>query len=221
MDETKLEIIQLEAGLKVALQAETKLGVVNARGEVIYVGSHHFRVRCTRSLPEDDLEPNQEVRISLANRPGMLPVTTHFIRILDSDNRIAILRLPSGNWQQNRRAFFRGDVETKVVVLRGDGTRVEGMTHNLSGGGALIRVDAPLGMRESIQVILEFHGRESVGAKARVVRVVELGDLQLFGIQFTDISTREQNNICRMVLVGEFEARRAEMRELTGRSGIR
>jgi len=35
----------------------------------------------------------------------------------------------------------------------------------------------------------------------------------LYGIKFLDLSGRDQNYICRLVLVEEFENRRAEIRD--------
>ncbi|MCP4679414.1 MAG: PilZ domain-containing protein [Deltaproteobacteria bacterium] len=218
MEESKTEVIQLETGLKVQVQTDTLIGSVSSRGEVIYVGSHHFRVRCRKVIYEEDLEPNQEMKITLANRKGMLPIVSRFIRVYDKDPRVLILKLPSGDWQQNRRAFYRGDMTTDVVVLRNNGTRAHGKTINLSGGGALVQIDSALKMGEEVQIVLKFATSDSIGTKARVVRVSELKDGEYYGVMFMDISTRDQNHICRLVLVDEFEARRAEIRELSNRT---
>ncbi|MCP4604988.1 MAG: PilZ domain-containing protein [Proteobacteria bacterium] len=221
MNEPNVLIIQLETGQKVLVQAETPVGPLSARGEVIYVGSHHFRVQCRTPLAQDDFRPGQELKVSLAEKSGMLPVTTHFIRILENNPRILILKLPSGKWQQNRRDFFRGTVEAKITIFRSNGTKISGKTINMSGGGALIETDVPLEMNEEIQIAVEFSGGESVGSRARVVRTSESQSGEETGIKFMDISNRDQNYICRLVLVDEFENRRAEIRELTGRTVTR
>ncbi len=218
MDDLGVQIIQLETGQKVLVQAETSMGPVNSQGEVIYVGGHHFRIRCKSSNIQNNLVPDQDVRVSLSDKSGLLPVVTQFIRSLDKDPRILILKLPSGKWRQNRRAFFRGDLETNITIFRSDGTRVQGRTVNLSGGGALITIDTPLKLHEEIQIMVEFNKKESVGSRARVVRMSESKTSEEFGIKFVGISNRDQNYICRLVLVDEFENRRAEIRELTGRT---
>jgi c-di-GMP-binding flagellar brake protein YcgR len=141
--------------------------------------------------------------------------------VLEKDQRTLILKIPIDNWQQNRRAFFRGDMEVQIFAIKSDGTRLHGRTANLSGGGALIALDGPLVMHEVIQLVLEFGRDESISVKAQVVRVDKKKDSELYGMKFLDLSSRDQNTVCRIVLVEEFENRRAEIRELTQRSGNR
>ena len=221
MDEKTTQFLELNVGRKVAVAADTSMGPVSTRGEVTYVGSHHFRVRCKPKIPENYLVVNQEIRVSVTEQSGVLPLTTQFVRILEKDPRIVILRLPDGAWQRNRRAFFRGEIELDVILIRKDGTRLEGKTVNLSGGGALLNTDVPLQLNEEIHVAIRLSDSEEIEAQAKVVRSNKTSEGDEFGIHFFRITNRNQNYICRIVLVDEFENRRAELRDLTGRSGNR
>ncbi|MDJ0765161.1 MAG: PilZ domain-containing protein [Myxococcota bacterium] len=221
MSKTRKHIIALENGQNLQIQLDTQAGSMNTRGKVIYVGSHHFRVRCKSRLPVRRLEPNQDVKISLTERKGVLPITTRFVRVLEKDPRVVILRLPTGEWQRNRRAFFRGEMVRDITVLRRDGSRIHGKTINVSGGGALIHIGKPLNIREEVQIAILFDNKETVTVRARVIRLNESPEMDKFGIKFVDITNRDRNYICRLVLVGELEGRRAELRELTGRTAPR
>ncbi len=218
MGHSSVLFIELEFGRKLIIQADTPKGPINMRGEVVYVGSHHFRVKCDTPFPTGYLDPDHEVRLVLASQPGMLPVTTNFIRIVDKKPRIVILSLPSGSWQRNRRAFFRGEVEVSVILIKNDGTRVHGKTMNLSGGGALIQVEEQLKVNEEIDMEISFSDQEKASARVKVIRIDHANDCDELGVKFIEISDRDQNHICKIVLVSEFENRRAEIRELTGRT---
>jgi hypothetical protein len=76
MDEKNVTVIDLQEGRKVLVQADTPMGFVAVRGEVSYVGNHHFRVQCTKPLRPGLLEPNQKVKITLVEKEDVLPVTT-------------------------------------------------------------------------------------------------------------------------------------------------
>jgi len=107
MTEANATVIDLREGRK-SLSKQTPNGFVALRGEVSYVGNHHFRVLCGKPLRLGTLEPSQKVKITLVEEKDILPVTTYFVRALEKDQRTLIFKMPTDNWQQNRRAFFRG-----------------------------------------------------------------------------------------------------------------
>ncbi len=210
---------RLEFGRKVLVQADTPMGSVRISGRVTDVGSHSFRIKCSSPIPKDDLHPGQTLTISLVDKKGVLPVTTGFVRILDEDLHVMVMRLPSDDWRQNRRAFFRGEIALPAVILRSDRTRLQGMTSNISGGGALVVLNAPLKMGEEFHLTIQITKKETIGARAQVVWSMfdEEQGVGHYGINFMDIKPRDENRICRLVLVNEFEKRRSEIRDISDR----
>lgn len=214
--------INLETGTRVFLQIDTDIGHFSSSGVVISMGSHAFRIRCDVPLPAEELETNQEVKLSLAKKKDMLPVGTRFLRVADDDPHTVVLQTPEGGWRRNRRSYFRAEIEMPVLIIRPDEPRIEGTTVNVSGGGALVASAAPLRARDEFQIIVKIPKQEPVGARGRVVWArydEESGGL--YGVKFIDINRRDQNRICRMVQVHEFEQRRSELKELTTRNVVR
>ena len=213
-EQTDSFLFELQQGLRVNIQADTARGHFSVRGEVIYVSNHHFRVACDTRVPAKTLKPKQEVRIFIEGRSGISPITAGFIRFLEEGSHVLILSLPSGSLYRNRRAFFRGEIEIPVALKRKNGDIVHGTAKNISGGGLLVSLEKPLQKNEEIEADILLSETEVISAHARVVRVVENDEGTDHGFKFTDIRRRDQDRICRIVIVQEFENRRAEIREL-------
>ncbi len=181
---------------------------------MIYVSNHHFRTSVDNRVPKGALLPNQDIRITIDGKKDIVPVTTRFIRFSDENERVLILAIPEGTWKKNRRAFFRGKTDARVTLIRKDNTHSEGTAINISGGGLLIQTQATLTQNEEIGVVINFAENDQIVTKVRVVRI-ETSDSEIrYGVNFLQIRRRDQDRICRMVIVQEFEARRNEIREL-------
>jgi c-di-GMP-binding flagellar brake protein YcgR len=222
-EETRTSIapFNLEIGRRLIIKADTHRGPYSTKGEVLYVSNHHFRVSTDTRVPERALYPNQEIRISIEGKKDILPVVTRFIRFLDNNPRVMILALPDGTWKRNRRAFFRGKIEASVTIIRKDGTAVDGRAVNISGGGILVETQARLMPKEELNIIIDFSDKERMNATVRVVRREMVHDCAQYGVKFLQIRRRDQDRICRMVIVQEFENRRSEIRELNENSPFR
>lgn len=184
------------------------------RGEIIYVSNHHFRVSVDSRVPKGALLPKQDVRISVEGKRDIVPIVTRFIRFLDESERVLVLSIPEGTWKKNRRAFFRGAIEARVTIVREDNTHAEATAVNISGGGILIQTKTTLNKNEEIGVIIDFPEEDQIVARVRVMRIDTHESGTQYGVKFLQIRRRDQDRICRMVIVQEFETRRNEIREL-------
>ena len=140
---------------------------------------------------------------------------------VDDKLDVMVFKLPEDEWQSNRREFFRGEVSLPLVILREDGTAIQCETGNVSGGGALVVSQTRFDVGEEFHFAVEIPHQGTFGSKARVVwsRWDDEAPNCQFGIKFIDIDRRDQNQICRYVLVKEFETRRSELKEINERSG--
>ena len=204
----------LETGRRIIIQADTPRGHYTLKGEVVYVSNHHFRVSADTRAPNGVFSPNQEVRISLEGKTDILPIMTRFIRFTDDSSRVAILAIPEGTWKKNRRAFFRGTIEANVTIIRKSGSIDKGRAVDISGGGLLVETQVALMPREEFDIVIYFSESDQVCATVRVVRKTEADDHIRYGVKFLSIHRRDQDRICRMVIVQEFEKRRTEIKEL-------
>ena len=213
-DLTDQFLFELQEGLRVSVQADTARGHFSTRGEVIYVSNHHFRVACDIRVPENALKPKQEMRLFIEGKGGGSPILSSFIRVQEEGSHVLILGLPSGSLHRNRRAFFRGELEVPVALKRKSGDIFHGTAKNISGGGLLVTLNQPLQKNEELEADILFSEQDVITAHVRAVRIVEHEDGTDHGFKFTDIRRRDQDRICRIVIVREFESRRAEIREL-------
>ncbi len=207
----------LRQGLRVTVQTENARGRFSSRGEIIALSSHHFRVVCESRVPPSAFNPKQSVRVFLEDSGDVFPVSVKFIRLQEEGSNVLILSLPSGSLYRNRRAFFRGEVELNITFRRKKGELIQGRAINISGGGLLVIVEQSLRKHEELEATIHFSEKEVVTAKVRVVRSEEHEEEIRYGVQFTEIKRRDQDRICRMVIVREFENRRAEMKEIMER----
>jgi len=213
---------RIETGGELFVQVQTADGRTRARGRIISVAKYHFRVKCESSFREDEIEPGQEVEIRRSDGSRVLPLSTRFIRFGESGTKEMVLSLPECRWRRNRRSFVRAPISMKVTLIRKDRPRIVGQTINISGSGALIETDIKLLIGEELRIAFEIAMDRvySVGAGARVKWESKGRDgLFKYGIQFLQIVGRDQNRICRMVLLAEFESRRVELREFSEFSG--
>jgi c-di-GMP-binding flagellar brake protein YcgR len=178
-------------------------------------------VECEDPVPPDVLQLGHEVRMTLVDQPGVLPLVTRLVRVTPGPEALFVLQIPAGTWLTNRRAFFRAEFAVPVVLVRADAPVAAGHTLNVSGGGALLETEAFLEIREEFQLVLHFE-QDSLGCKARVMwaRYTE-EEPSIYGVMFVDIPRRDQNRLCRMVQCKEFEMRRNEIKELSGRNAGR
>lgn len=221
MDEANSVIFELHQGLRVMLQADTPRGHFTSNGEVTYVSNHHFRVSCDTRVPSNLLKPNHEIRMYIEGKTGTSPIVAKYIRPMDEGSHVLILSLPSGSIYRNRRAFFRGDVNAAVALKQKNGNIIHGEAKNISGGGLLISVEESLQKNEELEVDVLFSESEVISAKVRVMRIEKYEDHVDYGVKFLEIRRRDQDRICRMVIVREFEARRTEIKELNENTPVR
>ncbi|MCU0664110.1 MAG: PilZ domain-containing protein [Myxococcota bacterium] len=213
--------VNIAAGMNVLLLVDIPAFRYASRGSVTSVSAHSFRVECEQPIPPDTCQPGQEARMTLVDEPDVLPLMTRIVRVTPGASPLFVLQIPTGAWQTNRRAFFRAELALPAVVVRADAPVVAARTLNLSGGGAALETEAFLEIREEFQLVVHIE-EERVGCKAKVMwaRYSE-GEPSLYGVMFLDLSRRDQNRLCRRVQLKEFEERRSEIKELTGRNGGR
>jgi hypothetical protein len=213
---------QLEPGRVVCISADADDGRMRRRGEVVFVGDHHFRMRCDPPLAKGDLKAGQKVEVRLSDDLDTLPLSTKFLRRSDEDPAEIVLILPTEKWCRNHRAYIRTATSLPVSVFRRNGSMIRGAVENISGGGVLIVLDAAdeLSTGEEIWLSMVLPVREApLSVQSRVRWSVRRGERVRHGLEFLDIAENDRNTVCRMVLVQEFESRRTAMRELNGRSG--
>lgn len=215
---------RLEPGVAVFIHADTERGRLRRRGEVVFVGDHHFRMRCDPPIARHELEAGQRIDVRLSSDAETLPLSTKFIRVSDDNPAEIAIILPAGGWRRNRRAYVRAAIAAAVSIYKGDGNVLSGVTENLSGGGALVALDTcvELQVGEDVRMSLTLTGCEDAflsRVRVRWIAAAEHGTR--IGVQFLDLGERERNRLCRMVLVKEFESRRAELKALSARSGSR
>lgn len=101
-----------------------------------------------------------------------------------------------------RRALRRLLVELPVWFVRtGDGSVVQGVTHDVSGGGLSVRLpDSPLVARERVVTMLRADDRDLV-----IPSIVhwERPDQSALGVRFERISQPDQDHLVRLVSLGE------------------
>ncbi len=214
---------RLRIGRRLLIHADTSMGTVRTVGKVIQIGDYSFRMKCDTPLPTDYLEPGQSVTVSLIGNTQVLPVSTGFIRMLDDEPDVMVIKLPSSEWRENRRAFFRGEVSLPITIVRGDGSRLEGVTGDISGGGSMIIMTSKLENGDEVSFITDIPDAGVVRLRARIVwaNFDEQAGKGHYGLEFIEINRRDQNTICRFVMVKEFERRRQVMSEINRRSEIR
>ena len=207
-------VFDVEIGRRIVVNSDSTRGHFTVHGEVIYVSNHHFRVSVDTRVPKGALVAKQDVRISIEGKRDIVPVVTRFIRFLDESERVLVLGIPEGSWKKNRRAFFRGNIDAHVTIVREDNSRAKATAVNISGGGVLIQTTTTLKKNEEIGIIMDFDDADRIAARVRVVRIDTHDEEIRYGVKFLQIRRRDQDRICRMVIVQEFETRRNEIREL-------
>lgn len=68
---------------------------------------------------------------------------------------------------EEKRNFVRMVVETPVTIKLNECTFMEGICHNLSGGGMLISIQEPLGLGGNLEVTVSSNHSHSPMLKAR------------------------------------------------------
>lgn len=221
MSEEEPKYLNLVEGMRILLIVDIPNVHYTSRGVVTSVSTHSFRVECETTAPTGTLQLGQEVRITPLDEVDVLPLVTRIVRVTPGALPLFVLQIPTSSWLTNRRAFFRATLALPVVLIRTDAPVAAGHTLNLSGGGLLLEADVFLEIREEFQIVIQFD-EESIGCKARVMWArYEDGSPSLYGIMFTEIPRRDQNRLCRIVQLKEFEERRNEVKELTGRNADR
>ena len=79
---------------------------------------------------------------------------------------------------EEKRDFIRMNVNCDATITTTDGQKKQGYCSNLSGGGALLKLDEALGVNESIEFTINSHyGHSPVfSATAKVVRSTAVRD---------------------------------------------
>ncbi|MBN2718687.1 MAG: PilZ domain-containing protein [Deltaproteobacteria bacterium] len=228
MSETKILDEQLVIGRSLLISSTTQTGHVQFNAEISSIGGHHFKVRAARPVPRNLLIPQQPLKIRLlGDSKSTLPLTCRFLRVDDKRPQELILSFPEGEWITNRRAFVRAQITLPVTVVRHSGQRIEGETIDVSGGGCLTRLKDNLSTGEMVFLKLGPlpDTEETLEFDAKMVRTVEMNvnrrngsEMYIaFAFKFVKAPTRAQNKVCKMVIVEQFEQRRAELREFVGK----
>jgi len=221
MEGSRILEMELAIGRPLTISAKTARGRVRLKAKVSYLGRHHFKVRLDKSLRKKVLINGQEINIRLLGDKKSLPLDSRYLRGNDVETIELVLAIPGGEWITNRRNFVRVSMELLVVLTRRSDEKIQGKTLNISGGGLLAVFDKRLMLGEDVTVAIEIPDRpgEEVTFLGKVVRQIEyLNKDNVFGIQFKRVERRAQNKVCKMVIVRQFEDRRAELKLLTSRS---
>ncbi|MBN2525472.1 MAG: PilZ domain-containing protein [Deltaproteobacteria bacterium] len=220
---------QLSIGRPLLISATTSDGrMIQFGAEISSLGGHHFKVRTNRPIPPTLLASQQIVKIRLQGKgQSTLPLSCRFLRIDEQKARELVLSFPEGNWVTNRRAFVRAPIKVKVVITRHSGQRLEGETIDVSGGGVLTTLNGALNPRETVllklgplpdtQEVLEFDARLVRAVQMNVNRRNNSEPFTAYAMKFVKVAARAQNRICKMVIVNQFEERRAELRDILGK----
>ncbi|MBN2802330.1 MAG: PilZ domain-containing protein, partial [Deltaproteobacteria bacterium] len=206
----------IDTGLNLRIKIESPQGTIRTTGKVIELGSRSFRIKCDRIFHKSEFETGQDVILHPKDNKGLLPLKSKFIRLAGVNSPIIVLGLPDGEWLRNRRSFVRAKVELNITVIRDNGTKRSGTTSNVSGSGALIETEKVLNVNEKITIIFEMPDDvQEVSTEAIVRREIKNSSGAFkYGIEFTDILNKDQDNICRLVLLKELESRRVAHKPL-------
>lgn len=225
MSESNILEEQFTNGRKLLISATTPNGHIQLNASVTSLGGRHFKVRAEHPIPTTLFIPQQQLKIRLlGGSRSTLPLQCRFLRVDEKKPREMVLSIPDGEWITNRRAFVRATMKIPVRITRFSGQVFTGHTIDISGGGALLHLDDKLANSERITIVLgplESSNNETLELEAKVARFVEITPnrkrpkevFSATAIRFTKAPTRAQNKICKLVIVSQFEQRRAELRE--------
>ncbi len=90
--------------------------------------------------------------------------------------------------QGERRNFIRMAVKAEVTIIRTDGTKWSGRSHNLSATGLSVALQEALEMGEEVEIFIDSSGEgiRPLEATASVVRVEPDGDGYEIGLEIGD-----------------------------------
>ncbi len=111
-----------------------------------------------------------------------------------------------------RRSAYRLQV-ARLVRLAVDGAQLEGVTDDLSEGGALVVVPAPVNAAagQQVRVRLSIEDQEELLLDAEVVRVADAKDGQrALGLRFVGLDEQLSDRVRRFVLEEQFRGRAKE-----------
>jgi c-di-GMP-binding flagellar brake protein YcgR len=214
---------QLTPKRPLVIAANTDHGHVQINGQVASLGGHHFRIQTEKNVSPRLFAPQQKVKVRLMGQASTLPMTCRFLRVDKNKPNQIVLSMPEGEWITNRRAFARAPIELEFKAVRNNGEELYGTTTDISGGGVLLCFENDVSIPAGEEV--ELHLYQRVGQRtdtlkfvARMVREQMMGENRNFGMKFVNARSREQNRLCKMVIVEQFEQRRQELREISGRN---
>jgi c-di-GMP-binding flagellar brake protein YcgR len=228
MADTKIIDEQLTLGRSLIITATTHQGHVQLNAKITSLGGLHFKIETERPVSRDLLVPQQPLKIRLlGENQSTLPITCRFLRMGAKRSTEMILSFPEGEWVTNRRAFVRAQIKMPVTITRHSGQRIEGTTIDISGGGALCRLNSDLNPGELVFLklgpipdtdeVLEFDSKMVRTVPMNVNRHNNSEPFTAYAFKFIKVSTRAQNRVCKLVIVEQFEQRRAELREVLGK----
>jgi len=203
--------MQIIEGLRLQVRIQSDAGVILTQGSVTTIGRNHFKVLCDRKFDEHYFNPDQESEVRPAEDLRTLPLATRLVRFSRNNPSELVVKLPSGDWKQNNRSFVRVPAKLKAVIIRSDDTVETGTTVNISGSGALIETTSDIPIGNKFRLVLELPDGESPPIEAEAIsRRLAMKTPEKFqvGVEFLQIAQRDQDRVCRLVLVIEFERRR-------------
>ena len=228
MAETKILDEQLTIGRSLLISSTSSEGHVQLNAEITNIGGHHFKVRTAKPVPRNLLVPQQPLKIRLiGDNRSTLPLNCRFLRVDAKRPNELVLSFPEGDWITNRRAFVRAQITLPLTIVRHSGQRIKGVTIDISGGGCLARLNEKISTGEMVFLKLGPlpESDEILEFDAKMVRTVEMNKNRrndtesfiAFAFKYMKAPTRAQNKVCKMVIVEQFEQRRAELREFLGK----
>lgn len=229
MGNTNILEEQLSIGRELLISTTSLGGHVQLNATISSLGGHHFKVRTQTPVSPQTFSPQQAIKVRLlGGSHSTLPLNCRFLRVDPKKATELVLSIPEGEWITNRRAFVRASINIPVAVLRHSGQKLKGKTLDISGGGTLIRLPEKLNPGEMVEITLgpaEETAQEVLIFSAKVARLVEFGGnrrngsepFTAYALKFIKAPTRAQNKVCKMVIVNQFEQRRAELREFLGK----
>lgn len=228
MADTNILEEQLVVGRSLLLSTTTPSGHIQLSAEITSLGGHHFKVRADTSIPQTLFAPQQQLKIRLmGDGQSTLPLSCRFLRVDPKKPKEIVLSFPEGEWITNRRAFVRAAIQMPVSIIRNSGQQISGETIDVSGGGVLTKLNADLNQGEMITLhlgpipdsedILQFDAKVARLVQLNVNRRNDSPSFTAYALKFVKAPTRAQNRICKLVIVNQFEQRRAELREFLGK----
>jgi c-di-GMP-binding flagellar brake protein YcgR len=172
----------------------------------------------------ESLQPRQPVKLTIARTGAALLGNSGFLRPLgDSKSRIFAVARPLVLERAQRRGYVRYPIDLPVHFRHLDpatwaplGKLATTTTKDLSPGGMLFTSEVPLEVGDDLDLTLPFSSWQRLsmcGVVKRVAHGASDGEPTEAAVKFTRITSLDQDQIIRLILLTEHRRREAAMAE--------